>query len=180
MASTRLSTLKGEPAWNLLTKLAAAVTFKGLSFQLDQRVEVGFHVDRTYDARPIDEAVVKVKPLLAIDKFGLHTLDGFEDESKPIHGVVDAQVALLVGTEHQATSKLVVEVAYGDVHPALGVVVARKSVPHATPVETPRKTNDRIQVAFIAHPGAEVALVVEDVGERIVARLRRWHHGANE
>ena len=146
----------------------------------DQRVEVGFHVDRTYDARPIDEAVVKVEPLLAVDEFGLHTLDGLEDESEPIHGVVNAQVAFLVRAKHQAASKLVVEVAHGDVHPALGVVVAGKSVPHATSAETTRKTNDRVQVAFVAHPGAEIALVVEDVGEGVVACFCWRNHGADE
>ena len=87
------------------------------------------HVDCPDDSRAIDELTVEVKTLFAVDEFGLDAIHRLEDDTETIHGVVDAQIPLLIGTKDEATSKLIVEVANGDIDAPVVVFVARKAVP---------------------------------------------------
>ena len=146
----------------------------------DQGVQVGFGVHGSHHTWSIDQPVAEVKTLLAVNEFEPKPVLGGEHEAESVQGVVDAQVALLVGTQHKPASELVVEVANRDVDASVTVGVTGKAVSHAAPVETPRKTEHGIQVALVPKSGAEVSLVVEHVRKGVVPRLGWRNHGADE
>ena len=146
----------------------------------DQGVHIGFSVHSPDHARSIDQPVSEVKALLAVDELEPKAVFGGEHKAEPVQCVVDAQVALLVGTQHEPAAKLVVEVANRHVDASVTVGVPCKPVPHAAPVETPGKPKHGIQVALVPDSCAEVPLVVEHVRKGVVPRLGWRNHSPDQ
>ena len=82
------------------------------------------------------------------------------DDADAIHGIVQAQAPLFVGTENQPRSKLLVEIADCDV-PAVSVE-AGVAVADTFPAVARREAEHDVLVVFVAHARLKIAIGVRE------------------
>ena len=125
----------------------------------EKAIDINRSVNGTYNAGTVDEPTVKIKPLLAINRFDLDAFNWTNDQPNAVECIVDAQGSFFVGSENHAASKLFVEIADRKVHFSCGV---------------------RVPGVAVANAGAEATLLVDEVTKGIEAGLFGWNNGADD
>ena len=116
--------------------------------------------------------------LLSDDAFQDNAPEGTVHHIDAAQSVVDAQIAVFVGTKGHAVAELLVEVSGGD-GKILGLITY-KIIGYALSFIVGTETQHGAQVAFIAQSGAEIAIGVEYVGTGIGEQFLRHVFGADD